>query len=95
MDQRDDAVVEISRDACPWFARRRFYQCFCNGATTAKQRQCEASILGLTPSPSAYSGSSYTVRHSHSASLAMTSPTNSSTADQTSAETKLAIWNGQ
>src|SRR5580700_3641164 len=36
-----------------------------------------------------------TVRHSHSAICAMTSPDSNSAADQTSADTKLANWKGQ
>jgi hypothetical protein len=51
--------------------------------------------MGLTPLSAAYSSLFRATRHSHSAIFPITSPTSSRTADQTSAETKLAIWNGQ
>src|SRR6266436_9319817 len=40
-------------------------------------------------------GALYATRQSHSAICAITSPNSNSAADQTSAETKLATWNGQ
>ncbi len=51
--------------------------------------------IELTPWLSAYSSLPYADRHSHSAIFAITSPDNNRTPDQTSAETKFAIWNCQ
>src|SRR5262245_20203533 len=52
-------------------------------------------ILGAnTPAVSLFQ-LAYPTRHSHSTTCAITSPNSNSAADQTSAETKLAIWNGQ
>ena len=66
-----------------------------DGQATAVRRSSGPGMLGLTPLSQAYSSLPYAARHSHSASFPITSPTSSRTADQTSAETKLAIWNGQ
>jgi len=55
-----DAMAVSPPYACPWFARRRFYQRFCDGATTRKRRQCEddsgilpanTPTVGLFPHP--------------------------------------------
>jgi hypothetical protein len=60
------------------------YQCLAKGAGISK---------GLTPSHIAYSVPvpDQTARHNHSAICPMTSPNSKSTADQISADTKLAI----
>jgi hypothetical protein len=64
------------------FYLNEMYQCLVKGAGVSK---------GLTPARIAYSVPDQTERHNHSAICPMTSPNSKSTADQISADTKLAI----
>src|SRR3954452_20502835 len=78
---------------------------FCRGVLAAFCRSYDdavqtvsGSILGVNPLMAGLfrpGTRRHATRHSHSAIVAITSPNSNSAADQTSAETKLAIWNCQ
>src|SRR6202030_2928838 len=77
------------------FGCGQFYQRFGRKAITTVPLQRKV-FEGLTPCARLIPGlPCQTTRHSHSRICAITSPNSSSAADQTSADTKFAIWNGQ